>query len=158
MLIISCLVAMLTIGCIVAPKYADTPEIKFEGISKSIIDQGRVRDDSIKIRISFTDGDGDIGDAQNKANIFMIDNRDNNKITYSMPMIPQKGSSNGVAGTITILHTTLNNVCCYYKNGDPCSIPSKPATDTVRYKIYIEDRKGNRSNTLELQPIVINCK
>ena len=88
----------------------------------------------------------------------MIDNRDNKTITYSMPMIPQQGTANGVAGTITILHTTLFNVCCYYKNGDPCSIPATPTMDTVIYKVYIEDRKGNKSNILQLQPIIINCK
>ena len=58
-------------SCIVAPKYSDIPEIKFEGINKNIIDQGRVKDDSLMIRLSFTDGDGDIGDGQNKANIFI---------------------------------------------------------------------------------------
>jgi hypothetical protein len=146
-------------GCIVAPKYSDIPEIKFEGLNKNIVDQGRVRDDSIMITISFTDGDGDIGDEKNKANIFMIDNRDGKMITYSMPMIPQKGTANGVAGTITILHTTLFNVCCYYKNGgDPCTIPAKPTTDTVKYKLYIEDRSGHKSNTLDLEPVIINCK
>ncbi|MEO5582800.1 MAG: hypothetical protein ABIR66_08915 [Saprospiraceae bacterium] len=148
----------LITSCIVAPKYPDIPSIAFEGINKTVIDQGRVRDDSLMIQLSFTDGDGDIGDDQNKANIFMIDNRDNKTITYSMPMIPQKGTANGVAGTITILHTTLFNVCCYYKNGDPCSIPATPTTDTVIYKVYIEDRKGNKSNILQLQPIIINCK
>lgn len=154
----SLLFSLILGGCVIAPKYSDIPEITFEGISKNIVDQGRIKDDSLYIRIKFTDGDGDIGDAQNKANIFMIDNRDRKMITYSMPFIPQKGVANGVSGTITILHTTLFNVCCYYKNGDPCTIPAKPTTDTVKYKLYIEDRSGHRSNEIELQPIVINCK
>lgn len=152
------LFAGLWSACIVAPKYSDIPEISFEGVNKSIIDQGRVRDDSLYIKIKFTDGDGDIGDPQNKANIFMIDDRDGKTVTYSMPVIPQKGVANGVAGTITILHTTLFNVCCYYSNADPCTVPSRPTTDTVTYKLFIEDRKGNKSNEVTLQPIMINCK
>ncbi len=146
------------VGCIVAPQYSDIPEITFEGINKNIIDQGRLKDDSLYIKIMFTDGDGDIGDQTNKANIFMIDDRDNQVVTYSMPVIPQKGIANGVAGTITILHNTLNNVCCYYSNADPCAIPAKATVDTVTYKLYIEDRKGNKSNQVTLQPIFINCK
>ncbi len=146
------------VACIVAPNYSPIPEISLLGINKNRIDQGRIKDDTLQIKIDFTDGDGDIGDAQNKANIFMIDNRDGKMITYSMPLIPQKGSSNGVKGTITIFHTTLLNVCCYYKNADPCTIPANPMTDTVIYKLYIEDRSGNKSNEVTLNPIVINCK
>lgn len=145
-------------ACIIAPDYSIIPEINFEWINKNVIDQGRVRDDSLYIRIGFTDGDGDIGDEQNKANIFMQDDRDGMLVTYSMPLIPQKGVANGVSGTITVLHTTLFNVCCYYPNADPCSIPDKPTTDTVTYSIYIEDRAGHKSNVITMQPIVINCK
>ncbi|MBP7801751.1 MAG: hypothetical protein KA109_09040 [Saprospiraceae bacterium] len=152
------LITFLIGACIVAPKYSDIPEIELEGINKTVIDQGRVRDDSLLIRISFTDGDGDLGDPQNMANIFMIDDRDGKEITYSMPVIPQKGVNNGVAGTITILHTTLFNVCCYYANADPCSVPSLPMTDTVTYQLYIKDRSGNQSNIVTLPPLVINCK
>lgn len=145
-------------SCIIAPDYPIEPVIEYKGINKNIIDQGRVRDDSLLIQISFTDGDGDIGDAQNKANIFLIDDRDGKMVTYSMPLIPQKGVINGVSGTITILHTTLFNVCCYYANADPCSIPITFMTDTVTYSLYLEDRAGHVSNTIKLQPIIINCK
>lgn len=145
-------------SCIIAPDYPIIPAIEYKGINKNIIDQGRVRDDSLMIQISFTDGDGDIGDATNKANIFLIDDRDGKMITYSMPLIPQKGVTNGVSGTITILHTTLFNVCCYYTNADPCSVPNTFVTDTVTYSLYIEDRAGHLSNTIKLQPIIINCK
>jgi len=157
--IIACLAGGVGIySCIIAPDYPLVPTIEYKGINKNIIDQGRVRDDSLWIQISFTDGDGDIGDAQNKANIFLIDDRDNKMVTYSMPLIPQKGVTNGVSGTITILHTTLFNVCCYYANADPCSVPNTPITDTVTYSLYIEDRAGHMSNTVKLQPIIINCK
>lgn len=150
--------SILVATCIIAPEYPDIPVITFEGINKNSIDQGRVKDDTLAIRIGFTDGDGDIGDPTNKANIFLIDDRDRKQITYSMPVIPQKGVANGVKGTITIFHTTLFNVCCYYSNADPCTIPSTATKDTVTYKVYIEDRNKNKSNQLELPPIVINCK
>lgn len=145
-------------GCIIAPEYSDIPVITFEGMSKSLVDQGRKKDDTIAINIGFTDGDGDIGDPKNKANIFLTDDRDGKLITYSMPVIPQKGVANGVKGTITITHTTLFNVCCYLPGLDPCTVPSKPTKDTVTYKLYIEDRKGNKSNIVTLSPLVINCQ
>jgi hypothetical protein len=151
------LIALLQ-SCIIAPDYPVIPNIEYKGINKNIIDQGRLKDDSLLIQITFTDGDGDIGDATNKANIFLIDDRDGKMVTYSMPLIPQKGVTNGVSGTITILHTTLFNICCYYPNADPCSVPNTPTTDTVTYSLYIEDRAGNLSNTIQLQPIIINCK
>lgn len=146
-------------ACIIAPDYPIIPEISFEGFNKNVVDQGSIRADSLYIRIAFTDGDGDIGDEQNKANIFMQDDRDGMLVTYSMPLIPQKGVANGVSGTITILlHTRPFNVCCYYPNADPCSIPDKPTKDTVTYNIYIEDRAGHKSNVVKMDPIVINCK
>jgi hypothetical protein len=156
--LICCLFLLLFVSCVVAPQFPDIPEISFEGVNKTIVDQGRIKDDTLQIRIAFTDGDGDIGDPNNEANIFLIDDRDKNVLTYSMPVIPQKGSSNGVKGTITIFHTTLFNVCCYYANADPCTIPSVPTTNTVNYTIYIKDRSGNKSNELKLAPIIINCK
>lgn len=150
--------SLLLFTCIIAPEYSDIPAITFEGINKNTIDQGRVKDDTLQIQIGFTDGDGDIGDPANKANIFLLDDRDGKLITYSMPVIPQKGVANGVKGTITIFHTTLFNVCCYYSNADPCTIPSVATKDTVTYKVYIEDRNGNKSNQVILPPLVINCK
>ena len=98
--------SLLLFTCIIAPEYSDIPAITFEGINKNTIDQGRVKDDTLQIQIGFTDGDGDIGDPANKANIFLLDDRDGKLITYSLPVIPQKGVANGVKGTSTIFHTT----------------------------------------------------
>lgn len=151
--------SLLLFTCIIAPEYSDIPAITFEGMDKNIVSQAKLKDDTLEIRIGFTDGDGDIGDPNNKANVFLLDDRDGNYITYSMPVIPQKGIANGVKGTITVYHTTGKfNVCCYFTNADACTIPDIATNDTVNYKLFIEDRKGNKSNQVKLPPLFIRCK
>ena len=93
-----------------------------------------------------------------KPTYFMIDNRDRKMITYSMPFIPQKELRTVSLVPSPYCIPLFLMYAAIIKNGDPCTIPAKPTTDTVKYKLYIEDRSGHRSNEIELQPIVINCK
>ena len=143
-------------GCIKAPDYPIEPEIKFEGLSSHMMKQSEFNIDSTILFISFTDGDGDIGH-EDSLNVFLIDKRDNfisNK--YRLPFVPVEGSNNGLSGDIQL---TVYTTCCTYPNGQPPCTPSEQFPfDTLVYQIYMIDRAGNKSNTVETTPIILNCQ
>ncbi|MGB3079494.1 MAG: hypothetical protein WBB31_10495, partial [Saprospiraceae bacterium] len=47
--------------CIDSQNFPDTPVIKFISLSKDSLNQGVFQEDSLIVKFSFTDGDGDIG-------------------------------------------------------------------------------------------------
>jgi hypothetical protein len=147
---------ILLSGCINAPNFSDTPEIKFIGFSKSILAQGDINNDSTSIFLEFTDGDGDIGTPGNgnTLNLFVIDNR--NGAIYDnikLPQIPQEGANNGVKGTITV---KLFNGCCLFDDKPNCTvIPSESNEFTL--DVYLIDNAGNQSNTITTTPLTFVC-
>jgi len=157
---IGLLLLMMSAGwnCLESPNYPDEPFIEFLDISKDTLDQGIFQQDSLVVRFSFQDGDGDIGkteqDPQN--NIFFIDERTGTQDnTFGIPMIPEEGAANGVEGEIRVL---LFSTCCIYSDGaDPCTINEQFPLDTVQYRIYIKDRAGHKSNEILTTPIILRC-
>jgi len=144
--------------CLNAPDYPDTPSIEFLSVSKDTLLQGLFMEDSIFVRFSFQDGDGDIGrnDQAVENNVFFIDERtgtvDN---TFGIPAIPEEGAANGVEGEIRIL---IFSTCCIYSDGvDPCMPNPTIPFDTVQYRIYITDRAGHKSNEILTSPIILRC-
>ena len=142
-----------------APNYPIEPRIELVGMSKDTIKQGIFQQDSLTVIFRFEDGDGDLGrtDQETENNVFFIDERtgtlDN---TFAIPEIPQEGAGNGVEGEVRIL---LFSTCCIYPDGsDPCTINSQYPLDTVRYRIYIKDRAGHKSNEIFTDPIVLLCQ
>lgn len=149
----------LFVECTNKPDYPDSPYLEYIGLSKSTLIQGDLNTDSIKIFLEFTDGDGDIGLDQNDSlqNLFIIDSRTGNFAErIKIPEIPNTGFGNGVSGEIELL---LYTTCCLYEdNIPPCSIIDGIPTDTLTYKIYMLDRAGNTSDTVETDPIILRCE
>jgi hypothetical protein len=151
-------VASFLISCDRGDSPAVAPSIEFLGLSKDTILQGRQEDDSLYISISFEDDDGDIGNDSNEPTLFLKDSRDGSLSPFSVPLVPQQGSSNGVSGEITILVTSLFNICCFFESGlDPCSVSPDQKFDEMTFLIQLVDRAGNQSNEVETSPIVIRC-
>lgn len=98
--------------------------------------------DSIAITISYTDGNGDLGENDpNVKNLFMTDSRNNVTYQYRIPQLAPDT-------TVTI---TGNFVI---------DLPSTAITDgstsqQVSYSIYAVDRGGNESNTVTTSAITI---
>ncbi len=158
-LLLFLLVASGLYGCLRAPDYPKEPRIAFLGMSKNTVAQSLLNKDSILIRFSFTDGDGDIGNTadDNTLNIFLRDSRDSFIANqYRIPFVPSEGAANGISGEITVVAYTT---CCYYP--DELEIPCTPSltypVDTLRYLIHIVDRAGNLSNVIETPDIYILC-
>lgn len=144
-------------ACTNPPDYPIEPVINFDGLSKNTMIQGFQNSDSTTVVLSFTDGDGDLGSSENMVNVFLIDQRDGFELPgFSIPFIPEQGAANGLSGRIFL---RLFNTCCIFDDGTrPCEVSPTIATNDVIYTIQIEDRAGNRSNIVELEPITLICQ
>jgi len=146
--------SLFALSCTQPPDYPDEPVIKFERLSKSIMQQGNLLQDSLLLTISFTDGDGDLGDEENNVHIRLKDKRINlESATFSIPLIPEQGSGNGISGDINMVVFTS---CCILDNRT-CEPFAELPVDTLIYEIQIEDRAGNLSNIVESDPIYLRC-
>jgi len=100
-------------------------------------------EDSIYMRISFYDKDGDLGENfTDDKNLFVIDSRLNLAHEYRISNIVPGGAEVPIQGE---LEWTIPSV--YIANGN--------TSQKVSYSIYVVDRAGNQSNILETQEIRI---
>ena len=155
----------IILSCTKPPDYPIEPNIEYQSISSNTMIQGDLNTDSTVVTISFTDGDGDLGNNDTLFDIFVKDIRipdvpGINPIQYKMPFVPIQGVGNGISGEISIL---TYNTCCIYPPGtfSPCdeseAATSAFPTDTLIYEIYIKDRAGNESNRVLTNPIILQC-
>lgn len=151
-------------GCFNTPEFPNTPEIEYsEILSTPRVDQesGGYKD-SVVISIKFKDGDGDLGydqqeiDSLAKAGAapnFVVKQfrKVNGAFVEYVPLESLSGffhrlsseKPGPIEGTlhyrgIQIFHT-------FYPY----------AKDTVKFEVYIRDRAGNISNTIETEPVVL---
>ena len=150
------LFGLLVYSCTKPPEYPIEPEIEYLRLTKNAMQQGAFNEDSVLVTISFTDGDGDLGD-QDSLNLFITDARTGFlENSYKIPFIPEQGASNGISGEISF---ALFTTCCIYDDQSipPCTPNTNEPSKQVTYKIYIEDRAGHRSNEVETEPITLLC-
>lgn len=152
-------VSLFTLYCVRPPDFPDEPVITFKSLTKkNMIQSINQFADSSFMTFAFTDGDGDLGNLSNDSlNVYVLDGRDGvEKFKYRIPYIEPQGTGNGIEGEITI---KLNTSCCIYPDGQiPCTKNPAYPTDTLIYKVYIKDRKGNKSNVIETPPIILLCQ
>lgn len=154
------LASILAVGCALAPGFSDTPYIEFVSFDDTEMNQfgGAPNSDSIFLTLYFEDGDGDLGiEGIGTPNIRFIDNRTGQETEkFTMPMIPTEGAGNGVSGEIKL---KLYNTCCVFPDNiiDPCEAPPQYPTNDLSFKIVMEDRAGNISDTITTPPIILRC-
>lgn len=145
-------------GCLKPPQYSIIPNIGFKGVNSNrikatTITGGQiVQGDSLLVQLSFTDGDGDIGNLADDTipNCFIVDSRfDSVVIPYKMPDISPKGNIKVVSGIIQITFPQL-----YLR--DAAQFHHDPNADTLHYLIYIKDRAQHTSNTVLTQDIYLH--
>ncbi len=153
------ILVFLAHSCVNPPDFPSEPEIEFISITPSVYFQKIAGnpDDTIAIKFSFKDGEGDIGfDNNDPKDIFVYDNRDDFRRLFSFPVIPDEGSGNGIKGEATIL--IVDQVCCIYPDGStPCLRNSRFPRDTISFSIEVRDREGNMSNRITTDVISIVC-
>lgn len=154
-IILSFVIAAMIASCVNPPDYPIEPQIEFLSLTKDVMDQTNLLGDSTLLRFSFTDGDGDLG-SDSTINAFVIDKRDGFEARkYVIPYIPPQGAANGISGEISF--AVFSSCCIYEDNYPPCTVNPNQALDTLVYQVYIEDRAGNVSNTIDSAPIILRC-
>ncbi|MBP7185073.1 MAG: hypothetical protein KBA06_06165 [Saprospiraceae bacterium] len=142
-------------ACTTNPDFPNEPHLEYVSLSKNTIKQSILFNDTIQLKMTFTDGDGDLG-SDDSLSLFITDTRDQQMIpAYKIPFIPPQGSGNGISGELFV---NLPPTCCIYEDGSlPCSPNPNEPTDTLTYEIYIKDRAGNSSNKVTTDPIYLQC-
>jgi len=148
-------------GCRKVPKFSDVPNIQFKNIRKVTFfnsDQV-VNADSVIVGIHFQDGDGDIG--------YPEDQRTEDNIDFFVDVYRQ---TNGVFGLVTLPSgVTFNGHTPLLA---PVSTPgpiegdlfytmifnyatTQAQNDTLKFVVKLQDRKGNISNSVETDYVII---
>jgi hypothetical protein len=154
------LTALLS-GCYKEPTFDLKPSIEFVDIRKEIILEAfsGSKADSIIVDIKFQDGDGDLGQdeidkAKSQGNFnYIVKILEKKKGVYSVKIqtepysgvFPRLKSSSKAGPIEGVLNYSMNFLQ-----------PFIPKNDTLKFQIYIKDRAGNASNTIETSPIVLH--
>ena len=117
-----------------------TPVITYSGISPSTVNQFT---DSIKIKIKYKDGDGDLGDLNpDVLNISVKDNRLSKPDFYHLHALAPTDQELAIEGELTI---RLKNTF----------LIGSANSEQTNYEVKIQDRAGNWSNFIVTDFITI---
>jgi len=158
LIIISFFLVLSYYSCSVNPGFSETPSIEFLSISEDTINQGSLFTDSIFLRISFRDGDGDLGTGATGIfeNIIITDSRtDELYDRFRIPPLDISGAMTGIEGTITMkVYTT----CCIFPDETPpCEAPTEFPTNELTLDIQLKDDSGKLSNVVTSTPLTLLC-
>tara|TARA_B110000008_G_scaffold258120_1_gene276827 strand:- start:6113 stop:6544 length:432 start_codon:yes stop_codon:yes gene_type:complete len=99
--------------------------------------------DKIIITISYTDGDGNLGENNpDIKNLFVEDNRNGIEYQFRIPKLSPNGSTIVIEGNFNV---TINGT----------GITNESSSQKVEYSIYVNDRAGNKSNIITTSEITI---
>lgn len=120
---------------------SNTPAIKFLSISPNPAVKYQ---DEIEIKIEYTDGDGDLGEnTPDVKNLFVTDKRNNVTSEFRINQLAPSGSSIIIKGSLLIKLTPQGFV------------DDNNTSETTTFSIYVKDRAGNQSNTIETSTLTI---
>ena len=140
MILVMILILIVLFSCKKEEVISDTPIIDFVSISPTTAQEYT---DDIIITISYTDGDGDLGENNPDIyNLFAEDNRNNIIYYFRIPELSPSVSTITIEGNFNI---TINGT----------GITDGTASQKVNYDIYIKDRAGNTSNKVTTSSITI---
>lgn len=108
--------------------------------------------DEFKITIHFQDGDGDIGYLNDPLNnLWVVDTRTDvpdslRSVGFSIPSLTPETKNPSIQGEIEISLLTPPSIKFFNPNSNETE---------VIFDVYLVDRKGNRSNTVQTDPVTI---
>jgi len=138
--IIYLLSILLLFSCEKEQMISDTPIIEFKSISPTTVQE---YSDDIIITISYSDGNGDLGENNPDIhNLFVEDNRNGIVYQFRIPHLAPDNNSISLEGDFNI---TING----------SGITDESSSQQVNYTIYVTDRAGNKSNTITTSTITI---
>ena len=131
---------VLLFSCEKEQVISDTPIIEFKSISPTTVQE---YSDDIIIAISYSDGNGDLGENNPDIhNLFVEDNRNGIVYKFRIPHLAPDNNSIAIEGDFNI---TING----------SGITDESSSQQVNYAIYVTDRAGNKSNTITTSTITI---
>ena len=134
------LIVTLLFSCEKDEVISDTPIIDFVSISPTTAQEYT---DDIIITISYTDGDGDLGENNPDVyNLFVLDNRNLIEYKFRIPELSPNGNVIAIEGNFNIKI-----------NGS--GITNNSTSQQVNYDIFVTDRAGNKSNIITTSSITI---
>ena len=134
------LILIVLFSCKKEEEVSEVPAIVFESISPNTAQEYT---DDIIITISYTDGDGDLGENNPDINnLFVEDNRNGIEYKFRIPELSPSGSTITIEGNFNI---TINGT----------GITDSSSSQSVNYDIYVKDRAENTSNKVTTSSITI---
>ncbi|MBX7242279.1 MAG: hypothetical protein K1X92_11070 [Bacteroidia bacterium] len=131
--------ALLAGGCQNKPLFPVEPEIGFLDIQPKTV---REYQDSISIRFSFRDGDGDLGDIQggDRFSLIVKDNRTQfpdsvRTLQFQIPVLNTNTKNPSILGEIILAYP-------------PTIVTPGMSSDSTSYTIFIYDQAGHKSNEI----------
>jgi hypothetical protein len=132
----------LVVSCSKKEEISNIPEIEFISVTPTMVTQFQ---DSLIFRISYKDGDGDLGENIDTVyNVFLTDSRNNVAYKYRLQELAPLASNISIQGNVNI---KLNGVGLLDENADQ---------ETASFSIYVKDRAGNSSNTVTSSVVTIS--
>jgi hypothetical protein len=130
-------------GCVVIndePPFPETPAIRLVEISQDTILQF---EETLILTLAYEDGDGDLGTSDPDVNtIYVQDSRLNVPDEYYLGPLAPEESTIPIQGQLNVQLS-------------PTFLLGNGQQETTILSIYMIDRAGNRSNTVETDPILI---
>lgn len=125
------------------------PEIAFAGFSHDSVFNGDPKD-TVLISLRYTMAADAIGNKTQPTQVYLKDSRDQTEQPFSFPEeiannLPDLSTPN-INGTITLRLPVTQFMTLR---------PSRPNGDTLHYNIYMKDKTGTQSNTIETPFIYI---
>jgi hypothetical protein len=121
---------------------SNTPILEFVDITPSSITEFQ---EEVTLTIKYKDGDGDLGENDpDIKNLFITDQRNNVQYSYRIPQLSPSGSSITIEGNLEV---DLNSLSV---------VSSADSSEAVVFDIYIVDRSGNQSNTINSTAITVS--
>ncbi|HLP18859.1 MAG TPA: hypothetical protein VK174_01085 [Chitinophagales bacterium] len=129
-------------GCKKEEAISAVPDIKFVSFSPATA-QKYV--DEIEVTIEYTDGDGDLGEnTPDVKNLFCTDSRNNVTYEFRISQLAPDEAKIIIKGQLKF-HLPPQGF-----------IDDNNTTETTTYSIYVKDRAGNQSNTVQTSTLTIN--
>ena len=107
--------------------------------------------DTLIVRIDYEDGDGDIGPMGGDVtdNAFLIDSRTNFPFGFTIPELNTTGVPQAISGSVWFKFSPNVVVCS--------PVPPGRLRDTFNFEIHIMDKKGNESNRIVTDDVIVLC-
>lgn len=152
-------------SCISEPEFPFRPSITFDAVDViRVTDQLGNIADSVSISILFEDGDGDLGalpgDTTDNYFVNLLQLRNGQFVRFNVPdstldfngTFPDLNAEGVGAIKGTLLYSFPSIRLSTYR------LLNIPANDIWKFEIYIKDRAGNFSDTIQTDSVVVNIQ